>query len=447
MNDTLKKYVRLVLSEGRVEDLRKKYDDVSDEAFNEIVSWDPSPTKKYLPWILKQNGKNLSMASGYGFTLLQRTGNDVKPSLQYFYDHDQAFEKRDINTYSSFKELEDAVKKVSEKKQSKVKITAGAKSGASKLIDDDKCTVLYIGTKAASIAYGKGTKWCITMADANYYERYVERNCVFYFLFSRDIDQNDPMAKVAIAIERTSSNKINKVSAFNALDDEMSVHLNTGDGELYEKWVDARTSDNTNSAKKYSWEKEEGGEYDRLSSLINSIVEDAISRPKDITAKMYDHDKVDDDEILKWWPMKTISAQKALSFFTISQQKLIAANYPVIEEMVSNEVFTHGGAIKIVHLRFFKKDGSDLIWTCDKPKTVASFAKSADSWSMMGISTNVEIIGFNKAMWYDSKKFVEGVVHDVIVPTDETIQAHADANLAKKPEAYNSKGERFTWEW
>lgn len=54
-------FVKQVLTEGRVDDLRKKYgfdrieglEDVEDD-FDRLINLDPSPTKKYLEWMVKQ---------------------------------------------------------------------------------------------------------------------------------------------------------------------------------------------------------------------------------------------------------------------------------------------------------------------------------------------------------------------------------------------------------
>jgi len=73
-------FIRKVLIEGKVQDLEKKYvinDDDDDDtidyenkllkySFNQLVNADPSPTKKYLEWMIKQRLADYKLLSHTG---------------------------------------------------------------------------------------------------------------------------------------------------------------------------------------------------------------------------------------------------------------------------------------------------------------------------------------------------------------------------------------------
>jgi hypothetical protein len=82
---------------------------------------------------------------------------------------------------------------------------------------------LYIKNKDASMTYGAGTKWCITMRDAKYFEQYSNENVVFYFLINKNLDQKNSLSKLAFAIQRDKENKILKTEIFDAKDKKIKI--------------------------------------------------------------------------------------------------------------------------------------------------------------------------------------------------------------------------------
>jgi len=82
---------------------------------------------------------------------------------------------------------------------------------------------LYIKNKDASVTYGAGTKWCITMRDADYFEEYSNNNVVFYFLINKNLDQKKSLSKLAFAIQRDEKNKILKTEIFDAKDKQIKI--------------------------------------------------------------------------------------------------------------------------------------------------------------------------------------------------------------------------------
>jgi len=198
--------IRSVILEGKVEDIALKYPEIDVE---ELAEGDPSPTKKYLSWMVKQAS-------------LGANPNDLIPTIQYFHSNTPKFTKKDINTYRSLRELEDEVKAASEKitkTQQKKQVKQG---GSDTLYEDDEVIVKHIKEKDACQTYGAGTKWCITMRDHSYWEQYVGANVVFYFVL-RKVLKNDPLDKVAVAVQRDGNNNISKIEVFDARDKEIGI--------------------------------------------------------------------------------------------------------------------------------------------------------------------------------------------------------------------------------
>ena len=191
---------------GKIDDLQSKYPslDVID-----ISKKDPSgPSNKYLSWMLKQLDSDKSVNE-----------SDLYPTVEFFHKNIQRFPKKDINQYKSLKELEDTAKLIPSK--SKRQETKEIKTSAPKIYEDDTSLVVRPDSKESCCIYGSGTKWCITMENASYYEEYVGANVIFYYIISKVKEENDPLNKIAIAIQRDLNNKNIKTEFFDAEDGQL----------------------------------------------------------------------------------------------------------------------------------------------------------------------------------------------------------------------------------
>ncbi len=141
--------------------------------------------KKYHKWIIKQLESGAIEA-------------DILSSVDYFHEYTHKFENKDLYQYKTVKELEDLIKQIESNK------TAGdkrkeARDGAVYLGEDDEYKLYRIDTKEASILYGKNTKWCITMQDADYFYSYSLNNEYKFFFALRKVEKNDnDLNKIAI---------------------------------------------------------------------------------------------------------------------------------------------------------------------------------------------------------------------------------------------------------
>lgn len=200
---------------GRKEEAINKYPDLSDKVDFFVIN-DPSGNLKYLDWQLKV------LQSGQA---LEDEIIDVTRLFHRFKDH---LKKKDLYQYppNEFTILRDElfaieIKKDKKKEQNQFSEAAVA-CGYKDIYDSKYLKVKHIFNKAASIHYGQGTKWCITMKDRGYFEQYAMSNVVFFFIFDKTLPSTDAFHKIAAAFQRGINNEIIKVDYFNARDDQIS---------------------------------------------------------------------------------------------------------------------------------------------------------------------------------------------------------------------------------
>ena len=126
-------------------------------------------------------------------------------------------EKRDIQywekqTPEDFTEFVNNLSQVKSNTQQKVEQKT---SGADLIYEDDEWLVYHIKTEEASKLLGKGTKWCISAKNNNYFNSYVD-DVTFYFFISKILTQHDPNYKIAAAVYPEGT-----VEYFDASDNEI----------------------------------------------------------------------------------------------------------------------------------------------------------------------------------------------------------------------------------
>jgi hypothetical protein len=261
----LKEYLKLVLiSEGKIEDLAKQNPNVDVQS---LASSDITSTKKLLPWMIKQVSKGADV-------------EHVKSVASRFAKDGNRLSNKDINSYSEIDELESALDTLGASKRSQ---EIQAKSGAVKIYEDDKSVVLRIDTKEAAQQYGKGTKWCITMSNRQYYETYKASNVLFYYTLRKEL-LGDDLDKVALAVTRDKKNVVKQIQAFDQADTEMTPSK-------------AGVSTQT----------------------LTAIKSDAKSQPKAFLAKIKSGDKCSDEELITYWENLTTEQNKIAFLITVEK--------------------------------------------------------------------------------------------------------------------------------
>jgi hypothetical protein len=196
---------------GKIEDLSKKYPDID---VREVASNDPSNTKKYLIWMVKQLDQGASK-------------EDLYPSINLFHNLSQRNQLKDlpksIDEYASLKDLEDKLKNISEESnreaRKRLKEQMKSVSGLPHIIfENDKFAVTRIDTRAESIVLGEGTSWCITMSNANYFDYYKANNVEFYFAILKEEAEDEDYQKLAFDFQRDFDKNIIKETIWLASD-------------------------------------------------------------------------------------------------------------------------------------------------------------------------------------------------------------------------------------
>lgn len=181
----------MLVSAAKVDDLKAKHPDIAED-IQKLHDNDPTSQKKYLPWGTKR-------------LLDGDKALDIVEAITKFERLSRRMEKRDIFQYKSLAELQEAIadaeRPTSESKQKKIIV----RDGSEYLYNDDEFLLVHPNIKKASCHYGMGTVWCVSQAEANWYEKYEKENCYLYFLIDKTKEDeskklaadSDPWAKVA----------------------------------------------------------------------------------------------------------------------------------------------------------------------------------------------------------------------------------------------------------
>lgn len=186
-----------ILTAGRVDDVAAAWpytvnllfgdDSHSTSLLDRMVQAEPSGNNKYLAWMARELQEFSPPASEPVYIDVQKGDRldevlqAMRRTLEDFEKYKAKLPKKDVYEYS-YRELSDALKEPRAQKTRKEKERA-AKEGAEVVYRDDDIRVLRIDNKEASCFYGRGTKWCITEEDQDYFERYTEHDGnQFYFV-------------------------------------------------------------------------------------------------------------------------------------------------------------------------------------------------------------------------------------------------------------------------
>lgn len=223
----------LIKLAGKIDDLKKKFPNIE---IDELAKNDPSGNHKYLLWMAQQREKGHKL-------------EDIIPTVQLFHQKHKQLENKDIYSYKDLKDLESILKNLGESKTKQREIS---KSGGAVIYEDPEFLVIRPDTKESCIFYGKNTKWCITMSEANYYESYTQNNVIFYFILRKQQKQ-DGLDKIALAYQRGIKNEILQLDVFDEKDNQIQLPS-------------------------------------ELQNIEKLCEQDAISRPKSVIAKIKDGD-------------------------------------------------------------------------------------------------------------------------------------------------------------
>ena len=186
-----------IITEGRVEDVYKKYFTDSTSTFltdvyrYEIVpgSAEINPNHKYLEWITGRLETGGRVVGGIEHNL-----KEILLAVSKFDNQSQRLEIKDINQYKDIDQLFDALKKVGETSRRTVDIT----DDVEKIYEDNRFVVVVPKTHAASCHYGSGTKWCVASKDTSSHFSTYKKGGELYYIIDKTLSTNSPYYKVAL---------------------------------------------------------------------------------------------------------------------------------------------------------------------------------------------------------------------------------------------------------
>ena len=152
---------------------------IGEDVFNQLVSFDSSPTKKYVEWMAKM------VVNGYD--RVEHLG-DV---IDAYHRAVESMELRGVESdLYQYKTVEDVEKKLFGEaiSQSESPVT---EDEYEKIYDSGKWLVVHPKTYRASKKYGKGSKWCVAMEnDPYYWYKYtIKDRRTFYYVINKEDDR------------------------------------------------------------------------------------------------------------------------------------------------------------------------------------------------------------------------------------------------------------------
>ena len=180
------KLMAILLKEGRRQDLEKKYaEKFSDDELSAILSNSvlQDTNYKYADFVLKNLTKNPSF-------------DDIDVAIDLindFHRFQPNLEKKDINQYGSFEELDLVLSEPRSKDEEKK-----MESETEKIYEDNDFIVIRPLSLPASCKYGAGTKWCVTQKNADHFKRYTSGDQKLYFILRKKGKLGQPFYKVAV---------------------------------------------------------------------------------------------------------------------------------------------------------------------------------------------------------------------------------------------------------
>jgi hypothetical protein len=168
--------------------------------WEDIVDLDPTPKKKYLDWIVKYyitlvnveigsrkemefkpvNFLELLRKKMYTFSVSGMYDYQLKLFRDFYkFTEDKIIigEQADINSYSNTAEIEKVVLEAKRHKQKRIirkyaKKDADIRDDAELVLSTDSYYIVRPETRDASVFYGKGTSWCISGEENQYFNKY-----------------------------------------------------------------------------------------------------------------------------------------------------------------------------------------------------------------------------------------------------------------------------------
>lgn len=179
-----------VLLEGRLEDVKAKYDENLGDIVDDLSRLDPSGNNKYLSWMANQyftvGGVSITklgeVVTRYHNELARINSTmskevvDANPDLYPGRDTKRVSNNpKDINSFGTLAGLNKVVEAAEENTPSS--------DERDKIYQDGTWTVIVPKTHQASCKYGVHSSWCVSTSNSTYYKNYTEKGMLAFVLW------------------------------------------------------------------------------------------------------------------------------------------------------------------------------------------------------------------------------------------------------------------------
>lgn len=184
-----------LLIESRVEDVKRKFPELSNDIINNIISLDPTPTKKYIFWLAKQQDLGYTLTSAIKDLLINWDNNINRFTYEMLQDfrihynfHGVVTEStyKDINNYT-LKDVNDIIsylKKMPTRNETRNIIKQETNKIFEGNVDGYNIVIVQPLSYRSSCLYGASTKWCTASKNTSeQFERYVSDGELYYIIF------------------------------------------------------------------------------------------------------------------------------------------------------------------------------------------------------------------------------------------------------------------------
>ena len=197
LTESIEFFTEAVLFEAKKDTLRSKYNSIPEEYFNMIVNGDPSPTKKYSEWMLRQFSpipgeinRLIDVVNRFDKSINRISHEFIRKGIDQFEsqigmdiplkDIDTILRSpKDINSYAGVGILNAILNQIESKKTKREEKLVGAE----KIYEDENFLVVLPKTAEGSCHYGSGTRWCVASRDDNQFNNYSRRGTLYYIIF------------------------------------------------------------------------------------------------------------------------------------------------------------------------------------------------------------------------------------------------------------------------
>jgi len=272
-------------------------------------------------------------------------------------------------TFQEFKSFVDQLTETRTKSQDK---KLKKMEGAELVAQNDDYYIYRITTHDAVLAYGSGTKWCITQPDGRYWKQYSARNN-FYFFIAKHKSKNDPLYKVAMTVNRKG-----KKTYWDALDEQMDTPPTQIDYEFKAKelaigveGIFERMSDERQHAEDYYNTMDAYEDYEDYIEIERGAIGNRLSDKAEALIQELE-EYVSDDDLLK--DILRSSSKLSLAGMYYERNEVFSVSLGFTDESVDDEIL---------------EDIEEL--TSEEKKELAKMCEDNDVWVSKDFSYYPEV--------------------------------------------------------